>query len=253
MLAQNRRDGGGMRRSFPSVVFLLVLLPLVSHAFAQVQSAANAPKYFFVLLKRPSNAPQLSEEAGAKLQEEHMANIRRMHAEHKLAIAGPFMDDSSLRGIFVLRADSLEQAQEWANRDPAVKAGRLAAQAHGPWPIDPGAVQDPATTEGMEQYTLVLMNSGEKWNPSAPGFMDVLKQHAAFFKDMAQRGDIAIAAPFPFSDSGDIRSVAIYRVGTEQTAKLTQDDPAVKAGLLATEIHPWITGRGVLAAGLPMQ
>jgi hypothetical protein len=70
---------------------------------------------------------------------------------------------------------------------------------------------------------------------------------------MACQGKIAIAGLFPFSDQGELRAVAILRVGTEQTAKLTQDDPAVKAGLVKTKIHPWGTGKGVLAPGQPMQ
>ncbi len=105
----------------------------------------------------------------------------------------------------------------------------------------------------MEQYTLVLMKRGEKWDPNAPEFMDVMKQHPAFVNHMTEQGNMAIAGPFPFSDQGELRGVAIFRVGTEQTAKLTQDDPSVKAGLLKAEIHPWITGKGVLAPGQPMQ
>lgn len=46
---------------------------------------------------------------------------------------------------------------------------------------------------------------------------------------------------------------AIFRVGTEQTDKLILDNPTGTAGLLKTEIHPWGTGKGVLAAGQPMQ
>jgi uncharacterized protein YciI len=182
-----------------------------------------------------------------------MANIRRLHAERKLLIAGPFTDDTPLRGIFVLQADSLAQAQEWANSDPAIKAGRLAAEVHGPWLIEPSAIHNPAEPPGMEQYTLVLMKSGERWNPDAPGFMDVMRQHPAFVKEMIEQGKMAIAGPFPFSDPGELRGVAIFRVGTEQTAKLTQADPTVKAGLLRSEIHPWITAKGVLAPGQLMQ
>jgi uncharacterized protein YciI len=232
---------------------LLLVFLLFFGCFATAQSESNAPKYFFVLLKRPTNAPQLSKEAGDKLQEEHMANIRKLHSEHKLVVAGPFMDDTSLRGIFVLKAESLEQAQDWAGSDPAIKAGRLVAEMHGPWDIDPSAISEPETTQGMEQYTLVLLKSGEKWNPSAPGFMDVIRQHHAVLQEMIEKGKIAVAGPFPLSDSGELRGVTIFRVGVEETAKLVRDDPTVKAGLLKTEIHPWITGKGVLASGQPMQ
>lgn len=232
---------------------VLVVCLLAFAALTIAQSESNAPKYFFVLLKRPTNAPQLSKEAVDKLQEEHMANIRKLHSEQKLVVAGPFTDDTSLRGIFVLKAESLEQAQYWAGSDPAMKAGRLVAEIHGPWDIDPSAISEPETTQGMEQYTLVLLKSGEKWNPSAPGFMDVIRQHHAVLQEMIEKGKIAVAGPFPLSDPGELRGVTIFRVGVEETAKLVRDDPTVKAGLLKTEIHPWITGKGVLASGQPTQ
>src|ERR1700723_2838122 len=230
-------------------------LPVAASAFAQTQNQPNAKpaQYFFVLLNRPTNAPQLSKEAGEKLQEEHIANIRKMTAEHKLVIAGPFMDATVLRGIFVFQADSAAQVQEWANIDPAIRPGRLSAEVHGPWLIEPSAIHDPAEPPGFEQYTVVLMQRGNHWNPNAPEFMDVMKQHHAFLNQMTDQGNMAIAGPFPFSEQGELRGVAIFRVGPEQTAKLTQDDPIVKAGLLKAEIHPWGTGKGVLASGQPMQ
>jgi uncharacterized protein YciI len=218
-----------------------------------LQSRLSRPQYFLVLLNHPANAPQLSKEAGEKLQEAHMANIRKMAAEHKLVIAGPFMDDTALRGIFVLRADSAAEAQEWANNDPAVKAGRLSPEVHGPWLIDPDTVHDPAEPPGMQQYTLVLMTRGDHWNPNAPEFIEAMKQHHAFVQRMKDQGYLAIAGPFPLGDPGELRGIAIYRVAADQTAKLTQDDPMVKAGLLKTEIHPWATGKGVLASGQELQ
>jgi uncharacterized protein YciI len=235
-------------------VLWLTLLAGVSSAFTQVQIQPNAKptQYFFVLLNRPANAPQLSKEAGEQLQEEHMANMRKMNAEHKLVIAGPFLDDTVLRGIFVFQADSVAQAQEWANGDPAVRAGRLSAEVHGPWLVDPSMIHNPAEPPAFEQYTLVLMKRGDHWNPNAPEFTEVMKQHSAFAKQMTDQGNMAIAGLFPFSDSGELRGVAIFRAGAEPTAKLTQDDPTVKVGQLKAEIHPWGTGKGVLASGKPM-
>jgi uncharacterized protein len=244
-----------MRRTISSLVLLLSLFTVAGSALGQAQTQPNAKpsQYFFVLLNRPANAPQLSKEAGEKLQEEHMANIRKMAAEHKLVIAGPFMEDIVLRGIFVLQADTAAHAQEWADSDPAVKAGRLSAEVHGPWLIDPSTIHNPTEPPGMEQYSLVLMKRGDNWNPNAPEFIDVMKQHPAFIKQMTDQGNIAIAGAFPFSDPGELRGVTIYRVGAKETAKLTQEDPTVKAGLLKSEIHPWATGKGVLASGQPLQ
>jgi len=244
-----------MRRiSFSGLLlFSLILLAVSVFAQAPAQSSANSAQYFFVLLNRPANAPELSKEAGEKLQEEHMANIRKMAAEHKLVIAGPFLDDTALRGIFVLQAESAAQAQAWADSDPAVKAGRLSAEVHGPWRVDSNAIHDPAEPAGFEQYTLVLLKRGSNWNPQAPEFMDVVRQHHALLKQMIEQGSLAIAGPLPLDDQGELRGVEIFRVGTEQTANLVQDDPTVKAGLLKPEMHPWGTGKGVLATGQPMQ
>lgn len=127
------------KKHFFISAFPLSLIVIAGLAFAQAptQPSANGTQYFFVLLNRPANAPQLSKEASEGLQEEHMANIHKLAAEHKLVIAGLFLDDTALRGIFVFRAESAAQAQEWADSDPAVKAGRLSPEVHGPWLIDP--------------------------------------------------------------------------------------------------------------------
>jgi uncharacterized protein YciI len=244
-----------MRRTLVKPAVLFSLLAISGFAFEQggTQPDTNPTRYFFVLLTRPSNAPQLSKNAADKLQEEHMANIRKLAEEHKLVIAGPFIDDTALRGIFVFQADSAGQAQEWANSDPAVKAGRLAAEVHGPWRIDADAIHPPSTPEGMQEYTLVLMKRTAKWKVDAVGFNFVVKEYPAFAKEMTARGYVAIAGLIPLAVPGELRAVTIFRVGPEQTATLLKDDPSVREGLLKPEIHPWATGAGVLASGQPMQ
>ena len=182
-----------------------------------------------------------------------MANIRKLAAEHKLVIAGPFLDDTALRGIFVFQAGSAAQAQEWADSDPSVKAGRLAAEIHGPWLIDADAIHTASASGGLEQYTLVLMKRAEEWKSDAVGFNFVVREYPAFAKEMTGQGHVALAGLFPLNVPGELRAVTIFRVGTEQVASLLKDDPTVKAGLLKPEIHAWATGKGVLASGQPMQ
>jgi len=222
----------------------LVLFTLLALGAGQAQTVPGknsaVSQYFLVLLKRPPNAPQLSKEAGEQLQNEHMANIQKMHSEGKLVMAGPFIDDTTLRGIFVLVANSWKQAQEWAADDPAVKAGRLAVEVHGPWRVGPDAFKPAISEGGMEQYTLVLLRRGERWNGDTSGD-----------DQLTRDGHVALAGPF--HDGGDLYGVIIYTVGTEEATKFAQEQPLVKTRSLALEVHPWITAKGVLAPGQPFQ
>jgi uncharacterized protein YciI len=71
------------------------------------------------------------------IQKAHLNNINRLAEMKKLVVAGPFGDDGTLRGIFVFRVNTIEEARELAATDPAVKAGRLALQIH-PWLVPEG-------------------------------------------------------------------------------------------------------------------
>ena len=44
----------------------------------------------------------------------------------------------------------------------------------------------------------------------------------------------------PFADDGDLRGIYIFDVTTVAEAEaLTKTDPAIQAGQLAMELHPW--------------
>ncbi len=65
-----------------------------------------------------------------KIQEAHMAGIRSMAAAGTLIAAGPFTDDGKLRGVFVFRLASLDEAKALTAQDAAVKARRLVMDIH---------------------------------------------------------------------------------------------------------------------------
>jgi uncharacterized protein YciI len=102
-------------------------------AASPLPQASGTPMEFdsfiVVLLVRPPNAPERPKAELDQLGEGHMATIRRLADEGKLLKAGPFEDFSgrNVRGMFILKTDSVDQAREWVATDP-VKAGRLAPE-----------------------------------------------------------------------------------------------------------------------------
>jgi uncharacterized protein YciI len=55
---------------------------------------------------------------------------------------------------------------------------------------------------------------------------------------MAKEGKLAIAGPF--LDRGELRGMYIFNVESVAEAEaLTKTDPAIQAGALVMELHPW--------------
>ena len=87
--------------------------------------------YVLALLKAGPNRGQDSATA-ARLQAAHLANIQRMAGEGKLVLAGPFLDDTGLQGIYVFNVETVAEARALTESDPAIQAGRLVMELH-PW------------------------------------------------------------------------------------------------------------------------
>lgn len=86
-------------------------------------------KYVMAFLKKGPNRDQDSLE-GIRLQRAHLDNIKRLADEKKLIVAGPFLDDSDIRGVYIFNVETIEEAQALTSTDPAIKAGRLVMELH---------------------------------------------------------------------------------------------------------------------------
>lgn len=81
-------------------------------------------KYVMAFLK--SGPVHLKDSAARmQLQMAHLKNITRLADEGKLVVAGPFLDDQPIRGIFIFNVESLDEAHKLTETDPAIKAGTL--------------------------------------------------------------------------------------------------------------------------------
>jgi uncharacterized protein YciI len=119
-----------MKNILTALSFVVITSSLV---FAQdFESQYEMKTYYMVFLKKGPNRDKHDSLTVAKIQKEHLANIERLAQEGYINIAGPFMDDQDLRGIFIMNVESKEKAEELVNTDPAVKAGRLIYEIR-PW------------------------------------------------------------------------------------------------------------------------
>jgi uncharacterized protein YciI len=85
--------------------------------------------YVLVILKSgPTKVP-----AGAqrdKMFEGHFANINRLAAEGKLAMAGPLDSVDGWRGLFIFATDSIDTAKKYVASDPVIINGEMVAEYH---------------------------------------------------------------------------------------------------------------------------
>lgn len=113
-------------------IALFLLLFSFSVSIGQDQEG-NPPseivKYYFVELITNPDRPELPKSEVDSIQRAHMINIRNMITDKKLVLAGPFENGG---GIFILKVDSMEEAQALVAKDPAISAGRLKTEIR-PW------------------------------------------------------------------------------------------------------------------------
>jgi uncharacterized protein YciI len=97
-------------------------------------------RFSFVLLRRPDDAREYTDERLEELQEQHIAHLSSLHERGVLLLAGPFGDrtDESLRGLCIL-STSLEETRELMAHDPSVLAGRMAPDVMSFWTL-PGSL-----------------------------------------------------------------------------------------------------------------
>lgn len=104
----------------------------------------------------------------------------------------------------------------------------------------------PPSTE-MTTYFVGLLYRGPNWTKEVtPEVLQLQEGHMANIRKMASGGKLILAGPF--TDGGNLRGMFVFNVSSAAEAKgLTDADPAVKAGRLAVEIHPWLAPKGIQA------
>jgi uncharacterized protein YciI len=99
----------------------------------------------------------------------------------------------------------------------------------------------------MKQYWFVMLTRGKDRDKiTDTAVINKLQEgHMANIQAMANMGKLIVAGPF--GDDGNWRGIFIFDAASkEEVEKLLQTDPAIKAGRLNYEIHPWWTAKGTV-------
>ena len=201
-------------------------------------------RLFLALLVAGPDRTQ-SEGDATRIQAAHLVYLEGLITTRKAVAVGPMGDNGRVLGIEVLRASTPDEARVWAESDPAVKAGRLAIELYEWW-VDEGYLQPVWSTTDLEQVYFGFLVKGPKWSAEkTPESEEIQKQHMAHLTKSWEAGKLRLAGPV--DKGGDIRGIVIYRTPAMQEAvEWATADPAVKAGRLAVDIHPWFVPRGTL-------
>jgi uncharacterized protein len=220
---------------------LFVAVPAIAGA-QEKQPQSKLVEFHMALLKR---GPQLTVSPMTEaLRSEHFGYALSLLESGQAVIAGPLVDEGEIVGIYVLRAKSAKEAKSWVEKDPAVKAGYFVPEMHPWWSED--VMKKPASPIKLTTAYLALLKRGAKWTPEkTPATEELQKAHMANIYRLADMKKLVIAGPF--GDDGNLRGIFVFKVDSLEEAKaLTETDPAVKAGRLAIDLHPWLVPEGVL-------
>ena len=228
------------------VVLALLIWP--STSIAQNQQAATPEsklvQFQMAILKRGPKWSTNPAKDENDVHKRHVDYVLSLLKSGKIVIAGPFRDDSEFVGIYIFRTKSADEAKSWVMADPAVVAEHVVPELHPWWAED--VMKKTETPQKMMTAYLAFLVRGDKWTAErTPQTEEIQKAHLANIGRLAEMKKLVVAGPF--GDDGNLRGIFVFRVASlEEARTLTLTDPAVKAGRLALDLHPWLVPEGIL-------
>jgi uncharacterized protein YciI len=227
-----------------TAIALLVFALPVSRAQEKKETQNKLVQFQMALLRR---GPKWTGESNAQtkqLETDQRAYALSLLESGKAVIAGRFNDDGDIRGVYILRTTSADEAKAWAENSPVVKSGHLTAEMHPWWSED--VMKKTTTPEKTTIAYFGFLTRGDKWTPEkTPATAELQKAHLANIVRLAEMKKLVVAGPF--GDDTPLRGIFVFRVANiDEARELAATDPAVQAGRLKIDIHPWVVPEGIL-------
>jgi uncharacterized protein YciI len=113
-----------------------------------------------------------------------------------------------------------------------------------PGPGTPSKEGDPPPEWAMRTYVLGLIYRGPHRVEDPKEAEALQRAHLANNARLHEAGKLILAGPF--LDKTDLRGIWQLDASTVEEAKaLCDSDPAIQAGTLRVELHPWYSAKGI--------
>jgi uncharacterized protein len=108
--------------------------------------------------------------------------------------------------------------------------------------------RDPNIPDEFQVYTLCLLRRPKDAPQLREEWRDELQsQHLAYRASLRDRGVLVANGPFREQTDISLRGMSIFAASLEETARLNDDDPMVKAGWLGYDLMEWWVASDTLA------
>jgi uncharacterized protein YciI len=229
-------------------IILLLALAVGTLSLRSETPPADTRVYYLVFIRPDPARTTRPLEERQRIMDRHMAYIHKMADDGVLAAAGP-MDDTptTISGIFVIKADSLAEAQAIAAKDPTITEHRNTIDTH-PWRAPAGIgdayfkwkKDNPKAEDVMASHVLVIIGL----DPKSKGSTDSSQAVAEFIGRTHKAG--LLAAGGLIDDDPAIAAVCVFKApSVEEARKYLAGDSGLSPRFSA-EFHVWWSADRVL-------
>jgi len=217
-----------------------VLIASVSTASPVFAEQAERLDFFVFLVTGKSSAGTAKEEI-EQMQKAHIGNFERLAGLGELSAAGPCSDpEKTVRGIVVVHATSLADAEAKFGADPYVTQGFMKTEIH-PYKSLVGRFVIPADKTKLDKYTIAIASQADNWPAGEVQAKAVQDAFQAFAKQQYSAGKLGFAAMFngPSNNKSPRVAVMVFR-GDEQATveRMFSEWKLIQDGVIKVQVFP---------------
>lgn len=100
--------------------------------------------------------------------------------------------------------------------------------------------RNPDIPDAFDVYTLVVLRRPADAPDLSEADLDALQlRHLAYLADLGRKGILVVNGPVTTQSDPSYRGVSIFACDPDEAARLSDDDPSVRAGRLAYDVMEW--------------